>query len=119
MALVAVVDDEPANRLLAKTVLEHAGHTVFEASTAAEALALLERSPDVMLVDLSLPDLSGPELVARIRKSGAGGALVLYTASTVDAAMRDFMEMHGIAYAIAKPAEPHDMLKTVEAALRG
>lgn len=118
MATILVVDDDPANRLLASTVLTHAGHTVLEAATAAAALELIVRSPDAVLVDLSLPDLSGAELIGRIRRGGARVVpIVLYTATTVDGAMRDFMEMHAIAYVIEKPSDPSRMLATVEAAL--
>ncbi|MBV8491610.1 MAG: response regulator [Candidatus Eremiobacteraeota bacterium] len=117
MANVLVVDDEPANRLLAATLLAHAGHTVWEASTVAEAIEFLERSPDVALVDLSLRDRSGAELIRTIRRECAGTEVVLYTATRVDGALRDFMEMHGIGFVVPKPCEPADLVKIVEEAV--
>ena len=120
MAKILVVDDELANRLLVATLLRHAGHDVFEAADAATGLRLaLEERPDLLLVDLSLPDYSGAELIRRVRIGSEGVAvpIVLYTASAIDAATRDFMEMHQIRYAIEKPAVPETFLRTVESAL--
>ena len=119
MARILVVDDEPTNRLLAVTILRYGGHDVLEAESAAQAYERLANGLDLMLVDLFLPDVSGSELIGRIRRSKwAGLKIVLYTASIIDDAMRDFMEIYGIASVVAKPSEPGDLLATIESALR-
>ena len=59
-ALVLVVDDHPAFRQLARKLLERAGFQVAEATDGAEALAEAERlRPDVVLLDVQLPDTDG------------------------------------------------------------
>ena len=121
MATILVVDDEPANRLLVKTVLQHAGHPTFEAADATEAQRVLrERTPDLAIIDLSLPGIGGAGLIQALRKDPATQDLriALYTGSDVTAAMRDFMAVNRIATAIPKPSEPAALLEAVESALR-
>jgi two-component system, cell cycle response regulator DivK len=65
--LVLIVDDNEVNAKLARDVLEHAGMRTLSAGTAAEALALAkEHAPDVVLMDLRLPDLDGAEAARRL-----------------------------------------------------
>jgi two-component system, cell cycle response regulator DivK len=65
--LVLIVDDNEENAKLARDVLEHAGMRTLSAGTAAAALALArEHSPDVVLMDLRLPDLDGAEAARRL-----------------------------------------------------
>ncbi|MBV8148698.1 MAG: response regulator, partial [Candidatus Eremiobacteraeota bacterium] len=113
------VDDGYENRLLVRTVLQHAGYSVFEASDAQEALNnLREHSPDLCLVDLSLPGTSGAELIRTVRAEAAFGKLpiALYTATEINAAMRDFLNLYAIEHVIPKPCEPTLLLETVAAA---
>jgi two-component system cell cycle response regulator DivK len=65
--LVLIVDDNEANAKLARDVLEHAGMRTLCAGTAAEAVALAtEHRPDIVLMDLRLPDLDGAEATRRL-----------------------------------------------------
>jgi DNA-binding NtrC family response regulator len=66
--LVLVVDDEPHVRLVTSRYLEEAGFECIQAGTADEALAWLDRGriPDVAVLDIRLPDQSGPELALHI-----------------------------------------------------
>jgi two-component system, cell cycle response regulator DivK len=58
--LVLIVDDNDRNRKLARDVLELAGFRILEAISGAEGLALAEKHrPDVILMDLRLPDMDG------------------------------------------------------------
>lgn len=60
--LVLIVDDSGKNRKLARDVLDAAGFRTLEAATGAEGLALAaERLPDVILMDLRLPDMDGAD----------------------------------------------------------
>lgn len=68
MTLVLIVDDNEKNRKLAAAVLSAAGFETLEAGTAAEGLALAaERVPDVVLMDLRLPDMDGSEAARTLR----------------------------------------------------
>jgi two-component system cell cycle response regulator DivK len=60
--LVLIVDDNEKNRKLARNVLRAAGFETLEAATGAEGIGLaVEHIPDVVLMDLRLPDMGGPE----------------------------------------------------------
>src|SRR5579864_5202709 len=99
MATILVADDDPNNRLLVQAVLSHAGHTVIEAPDGREAIAQAKATaPDLILLDLSLPAMSGPEFVRALRADPqiAATAVALYTATPMNAALRDFMQIHGI-----------------------
>ena len=65
---ILVVEDEEDMRDMVALVLSEHGARALTASTAAEALALLEQAPDVLVSDIRLPEMSGYELVQRIRQ---------------------------------------------------
>jgi CheY-like chemotaxis protein len=66
--LVLIVDDSDRNRKLAGDVLRFAGFRTLEAATAAEGIALaVEHLPDVILMDLRLPDLDGAKAAGVLR----------------------------------------------------
>jgi len=121
VATILIVDDEPLNRLLLTTILKHGGYETVEAADADSGLAQLERHrADLAVVDLSLPGTSGTELIRRIRRTrdAAELPLLLYTASEIDPATRDFMDAYGVAGAIPKPCDPEVVEAAIEAALR-
>ncbi len=64
---VAVVEDDPGVRELVVDALGEAGHRTLEAATGAEAAALLENGPDLLILDLGLPDRTGQEVLADLR----------------------------------------------------
>lgn len=105
--LVLIVDDNDRNRKLARDVLREAGLRTLEAATAAEAIALAsEHLPDVILMDLRLPDLDGAEaarlLLAEPRTSRI--PVVAVTAMQLDA--RDgWLADAGFAGYIVKPID--------------
>jgi CheY-like chemotaxis protein len=122
MARVLVVDDVPETRLLMRTLLTYAGHQVLEAADGAVALSsALEHQPDLVLLDFSMPAMSGPEFVRALRTDPRvmRTIVALYTATTMNAALRDFMEMYKIEHVIPKPSEPRELLAAVERALAG
>lgn len=68
MATILLVEDTPANRALATKLLDAAGHEVLTADTAEDGIRLaLDRQPDLVLMDLGLPDMSGWQALTEIR----------------------------------------------------
>src|ERR687887_2473339 len=75
---VLVTDDEDDVRRLVRVLLERAGHTVLEAPTARIALWLHHaQRPDLVILDLVMPDVDGWETLARIRETSDVPILVL------------------------------------------
>ena len=67
---VLVVDDEDAGRFVKTQLLRRAGFSVFDASTGGDALALAaSERPDLVVLDVNLPDISGLEVARRLRAS--------------------------------------------------
>lgn len=120
MATILIADDDSNTRLLVRTVLSHAGHHVLEAQDGPHALeGAAANAPDLILLDLSLPGLSGAELLRTLRADSTTKttAIALYTATPMNAALRDFMEMYAIREAIPKPCEPAELIAAIERAL--
>ncbi len=83
MALVLHIEDEPANRLLVRKLLSASGHEVVDAQSGLEGIRLAEaRKPDLVLVDIDVPDLDGYEVTLRLRGMPAmdGTPIVAITA---------------------------------------
>ena len=74
--LVLIVDDNEMNLKLARDVLRHAGFRTLEAATGEEAVALAAaHRPDVIMLDIRLPDLDGTEVVARLKELEATASI--------------------------------------------
>ena len=65
--IILNVDDDEAGRFAVSVMLESSGFEVWEAATGAETLALLAKKPDIVLLDVQLPDIGGLEICHRIK----------------------------------------------------
>ncbi|EKX62408.1 stage II sporulation protein E [Streptomyces ipomoeae 91-03] len=124
---VMVVDDAAASRYAMGAVLRRAGHSVVPVASAGEALVELDlrlRSgalPDVALVDVGLPDMSGFELCRRLKAQPPTAALPVVHFSAAAVAPSDRcrgLDAGGEAY-LTVPAEPEEIQAVVRAAVRG
>ena len=89
MATILVVEDTPANRALATKLLRAAGHEVLTAETAATGIALArEAVPDLVLMDLGLPDMDGWHAINELR-ADPGAAKLRVVAFTAHAMVGD------------------------------
>jgi two-component system cell cycle response regulator DivK len=105
VTLVLIVDDNARNRKLAATVLSAAGFQTLEAGTAAEGLGLaVSRAPDVILMDLRLPDMDGAEVARRLAADpGTARIPVLAVSALQLREAGDWLEAAGFAGWIEKP----------------
>jgi PAS domain S-box-containing protein len=115
------VDDYVPGRYARTQVLQRAGFEVVEASTGAEALRIVaEDSPDLVLLDVNLPDIDGFEVCRRLREQlGTLTIPVIHISSTFVNERAQQLAMDGGADAfLTDPVEPPVLLATVHALLR-
>lgn len=120
MTTVLVVDDEPDIALICRLALSLEGFEVEERDSGKAALAYLaEHTPDVVLLDLRLPDLSGWEVLDELRASGRLADLRVILFSAHSNAAHAAAEAGCVAF-ISKPFTPDDLVENVRraAALR-
>ncbi|WP_149203040.1 response regulator [Actinotalea subterranea] len=116
-AKVLVVDDEPGIRRVLTGYLEAAGFEVTEASTGEEAVSLVRRAlPDVVLLDVMLPDVDGIEVLRRLRTFSQVYVLL------VTARAEETDTLVGLAVGaddyVTKPFSPREVVARVRAVLR-
>lgn len=115
-ATILVVDDEPAIRRLLQAALGRAGYRVVEAGTGRETLTALQiDKPDLVLLDLGLPDRDGLELIPLIEAAGAGVVVV----SARDATDQKVAALDlGADDYVIKPFDTEEVLARIRTALR-
>ncbi len=120
VATILAVDDEPAALYATSRVLRNAGFTVWEATTGAEALARTREGPDLVLLDIKLPDMTGLEVCQRIKQDPlTAGVPVLHLTATYGAGVEQAAALEGGADAyLTHPVEPIVLVATVRALLR-
>src|SRR5579864_6687852 len=114
---VLIIDDEAAIRESLETLLELEGYAVESAATGEEGLARIgERSFDLVLLDLALPDRNGMDLLGEIRIQDPGLSIIMVTAyGTVENAVRAMQS--GAANFVQKPWDNEKLLADVRAAV--
>jgi DNA-binding response OmpR family regulator len=117
MGTVLVVEDEREIRELLRRYLERAGHAVLSTGSGAEALRMVEESaPDLVLLDLGLPDLDGTELLREVRQDGRRTPVLVLTARAgVDDRIRG-LSLGADDY-VTKPFSPTELVLRVAAVL--
>jgi two-component system cell cycle response regulator DivK len=102
---VLVVDDNARNRKLARDVLDAAGFDTLEAATGAEAIErAAEHEPDVILLDLRLPDMPGAEVARQLRDGERTARIpVVAMSATSLRGHGDWLEAAGFAGTLDKP----------------
>jgi CheY-like chemotaxis protein len=111
VAKILVIDDDPMTLELYRDVLAGGGHEVVIAENGTQGLARLERQPDLIVVDLMMPNLNGYEVLKRLRAEGQAATPVIATSSlsTGEWALRA-----GATRFLPKPVRPRDLLAVVD-----
>ncbi len=113
---VLIVDDEPDILELAQLILEGSGHEILTAGDGDVALRLIrDRCPDLVLLDLGLPTVSGAEVCKEVKKDRAlkNTPVILFTASEASAAARQVRELEADDYMV-KPFRRGELSDTVK-----
>ncbi len=114
---VLVVDDEPGIVELATAYLRRDGFTVRKAATGQRALeAIATQRPDIVVLDLMLPDISSEEVCARLRRQSSVPILML-TARSAEADRLRGLALGADDY-LTKPFSPRELVARVRAILR-
>jgi len=115
-AIILVGDDEAAMRRVLHAQLSARGHSVYEAGTGADVLRTVsELEPDVILLDLGLPDIDGIEVTQRLRRSTQTPIIIL-SARTADLDKIAALDAGADDY-LTKPYQPKELFESVRTAL--
>lgn len=117
---ILIVDDESAIREMIRMGLEMAGFNCLEAGDATKAHVLIvDRKPDLVLLDWMMPGVSGIELMRRLRREDATASLpvIMLTAKTEEDNKIQGLEVGADDY-ITKPFAPRELVSRIKAVLR-
>ncbi len=118
---VLLVEDEDAVRELAEVVLERSGYQVITARTAADALAIAStpgRTFDVLVTDVMMPNMTGPQLARRLRELRPELNVLFMSGYTANAILDQGLLETGVPF-LSKPFSPTSLALAVRAVLDG
>jgi excisionase family DNA binding protein len=114
--IVLIVDDDERLREYVRVNLEQEGYIVREAASAADALAALgEQSPDLILLDVMMPEVDGWEALRRIQEhTGVGAIPVIMFSGKVDEQADVEARSRGAQGFIGKPFDPRSLIESTK-----
>jgi DNA-binding response OmpR family regulator len=116
MATVLLVEDERKLRELVRSYLERAGYMVLSTGSGAEAISLASSAaPDLVVLDLGLPDVPGEAVAREIRADGT--PILMLTAKSTEEDRIAGLELGADDY-VTKPFSPRELVLRVQAILR-
>jgi two-component system KDP operon response regulator KdpE len=114
---ILVIDDEPPIRRLLRMGLATEGYEILEAPSGKAALQLLSHRPDLVILDLGLPDIQGLELITLIRARLEGVPIVVLSSRGDETGKVDALDRGADDY-VTKPFGMAELLARMRAALR-
>lgn len=114
---ILVVDDEPPIRKLLRMGLSTQGYEILDAPNGKTALELLGKSPDLVILDLGLPDIQGHELLRMIRARNDSIPVVVLSSRGDEAGKVQALDLGADDY-MTKPFGMDELLARIRAALR-
>jgi len=117
-AHILVVDDDPRITDLLRRILAYEGYSVAIAASGSEALnRTLERPPNLVVLDIMLPGITGLEVARRLRAAGDNVPILMLTARDAIAHRVEGLEMGADDY-LVKPFAPEELVARIKALLR-
>ena len=114
---VLIVDDEPPIRKLLRMGLGTQGYHIIDAPNAKTALELMAAEPDLVILDLGLPDMQGLELLRQIRQLREDVPIVVLSSRGDEVAKVEALDLGADDY-VTKPFGMDELLARIRAALR-
>jgi two-component system KDP operon response regulator KdpE len=114
---VLIVDDEPPIRKLLRMGLAAQGYHILEAPNGKTALALMAEKPDLVILDLGLPDMQGLDLLRTIRAADGATPIVVLSSRDDETAKVQALDLGADDY-VTKPFGMEELLARMRAALR-
>lgn len=119
MKRVMILDDDPDVRDVLKEIVDAYGFEPVVTTTAREAVSTMTRQRvDLIILDISMPEISGDQFLEFIRKKGAGTP-VMVVSGHLDPEVRQKLETGGVRQIVMKPFEVAQIVDAMEAALGG
>lgn len=117
--VILLVEDDEATRGMFEKALSSAGYTVHTAKTGAGALTRLRSEPfDLVVLDLILPGITGPEVLDAIQKGPATAQLPVIVVTGATLHQRELGSLNVVTM-LRKPVDPDDLVDAVYLALHG
>ena len=114
---VLVIDDEPPIRKLLRMGLQTQGYTTIEAPDGRTALEKLSEEPDIVILDLGLPDMDGLDLLGKLRARKENVPIVVLSSRGDEAGKVKALDLGADDY-VTKPFGTEELLARMRAALR-
>jgi two-component system KDP operon response regulator KdpE len=114
---ILVVDDEPPIRRLLRTGLGTQGYDVIDAANGRDALVAVKSNPDLMILDLGLPDMQGLDVLKAMRESGSTVPVLVLSSRDDEGGKVKAFDLGADDY-VTKPFGMNELLARVRTALR-
>ena len=114
--IILVAEDNPVNQRVIRGLLEHAGHTTYLAHDGEEALTMLESGDqpfDLAIIDMHMPQLSGPEVVQRWRFMETGHLPIIMLTADARSEAQSACEEAGADTFLTKPVNSRELIEVI------
>lgn len=119
MVKIMAVDDERDITRLIEKILKKAGFKVVTCNSGHECLEKFPKEkPDLILLDVVMPEMDGWEIYKRIKKLNRSQKVAFITAITAESDAREKMEELGVEHYLTKPFDPPELVERVKSILK-
>ncbi len=119
MAKVLITEDSAYMRRMTCGIIRRAGHEIVEATNGEECLRkIVEEEPDLVLLDLVMPERDGISVLGRLKKRGISVPVIVLTADIQDSVRQGCMGLGAVAF-LNKPPKEEALMEAVRRALQG